>query len=86
MPAHPSHVPCPPDSDLKGASIPVSKWHKLAQDKENWEDLISETGEEPKKSKAKEKRKRQWNPFAPENEKNKKFEICAKFARNLREI
>ena len=45
-------------------SIPVSKWHKLAQDKENWKDLISEIGEESKKSKAKKKRKWQWNPLA----------------------
>ena len=52
------------EEDLKGASIPVSKWHKLAQDKENWKDLISEIGEESKKSKAKKKRKRQWNPLA----------------------
>ena len=35
-----------------------------AQDKENWEDLISEIGEESKKSKAKKKRKWQWNPLA----------------------
>ena len=52
------------EEDLKGASIPVSKWHKLAQDKENWKDLISEIGEESKKSKAKKKRTRQWNPLA----------------------
>ena len=52
------------EEDLKGASIPVSKWHKLAQDKENWKDLISEIGEESKKSKAKKKRKGQWNPLA----------------------
>ena len=52
------------EEDLKGASIPVSKWHKLAQDKENWKDLISETGEESKKSKAKKKRNGQWNPQA----------------------
>ena len=52
------------EEGLKGASIPVSKWHKLAQGKENWKDLISEIGEESKKSKAKKKRKGQWNPLA----------------------
>ena len=52
------------EEDLKGASIPISKWHKLAQDKENWKDLISEIGEESKKSKAKKKRNWQWNPLA----------------------
>ena len=51
------------EEDLKGASIPVSKWHKLAQDKENWKDLISEIGEESKKSKAKKKRKQQYFDF-----------------------
>ena len=45
------------EEDLKGASIPVSKWHELAQDKGNWKDLISKIGEESKKSKAKKKRK-----------------------------
>ena len=45
-------------------SVLQSKWHKLAQDKENWKDLISEIGEESKKSKAKKKRKQQWNPLA----------------------
>ena len=39
-------------------------YHVAAQDKEKWKDLISETGEESKKSKAKKKRKRQWNPLA----------------------
>ena len=75
------------EEDLKGASIPVSKWHKLAQDKENWKDLISEIGEESKKSKAKKKRKVQWNPLAcvmrgrmrRKMRKIKKNEICAKF-------
>ena len=52
------------EEDLKGASIPVSKWHKLAQDKENWKDLISEIGEESKKGKAKKKRKVRRNPLA----------------------
>ena len=52
------------EEDLKGAGVPVSKWHKLAQDKENWKDLISEIGEESKKSKAKKKRKIQWKPLA----------------------
>ena len=35
-----------------------------AQDKGNWKDLISKIGEESRKSKAKKKRKRQWNPLA----------------------
>ena len=30
-----SHIACT-------LRVPVSKWHKLAQDKENWKDLISE--------------------------------------------
>ena len=34
------------EEDLKGASIPVLKWHELAQDKGNWKDLISKIGEE----------------------------------------
>ena len=46
------------EEDLKGASIPVSKWHKLAQDKENWKDRISAIGEASKKSKAKRRRQK----------------------------